>query len=459
MPRLIRLLAVGTAIACLAATGARSQPYATDPSSLPLPETYFPALKEILSAAVSQSPRMVARNAENAAAEGNRIVMRSGQLPSFAGYMGYYPWQRDWRADLPRYADVNRLNYNFSINQPIYHWGALQNTTRIGELQLKMTEGLTAEGYRILVQEIRGQYLALVIKKAALAKARLNQHMAEDNVTVSQTKLEKKVISEGDMFIARLALDRSKLAADQGEEDYNYSKSVFAKLCGAPVLSDSQIPDEIPDATPLAPAFEPMLSTFTSQKELNSYNLRYLSDQIEVEKLSYENITTRLRPQLNFQIGTSQDQTSYTTNIAAKYRVTSIFTGFVVNWSIFDGFATRGAAATSQAHRRELEQSYKDLSANLADQARNQLKQVGFARRGMEIANRLLESSAGALRDKKNDATRGLASEVDVNTFQLAYSEAQVSAFSARSDYLMKTGDFLSTTLQDPALANLPKHP
>src|ERR1019366_9125657 len=100
------------------------------------------------------------------------------QLPSFGGYVGYYPWQRDWRADFPPDAEVNRLDYKFSIHQPIYPWGALQNPTRIGELQLKMTEGQTAEGYRILVQEIRGQYLALVIKKAALAKAHFNLHMA-----------------------------------------------------------------------------------------------------------------------------------------------------------------------------------------------------------------------------------------------------------------------------------------
>ena len=50
---------------------ARAETYAS--SSLPLPETYFPALKGILEAAVKQSPRMIARNAENASAEGNRI--------------------------------------------------------------------------------------------------------------------------------------------------------------------------------------------------------------------------------------------------------------------------------------------------------------------------------------------------------------------------------------------------
>ncbi len=456
MSRPIRLFALCTAFVGLALPGVRSQPYQADPASLPLPETYLPALKDILSTAVSQSPRMIARNAENAVAEGGRIVMRSGQLPSVGGYVGYYPWQRDWRADLSKFADVNRLNYNFSINQPLYHWGALENNTRIGELQLRMTQGQTAEGYRILVQEIRGQYLALVIKKAALVRARLSLKMAEDNLSVAQTKLEKKVMSEAEIGMVRLMLDRAKLAADRTEEDYNDSKSVFAKLCGTPVLSDSQIPDEIPDPAGPTSTLEPMLTDFTSHKELDTYSLRNLNDQIEVEKLTYENTKTRLLPQLNFQIGTSQDQTSYTTNIAAKYRVTSVFTGFVLNWSIFDGFATRGAMASSLARRRQLEQSYKDMSANLADQARSQLKQVEFARRGMEIANRLLESSTGALRDRKADATRGLASEADVNTFQLSYQEAQINAFSARFDYLIKTGDFLSTMLKDPALVNLP---
>jgi len=51
------------------------------------------------------------------------------------------------------------------------------------------------------------------------------------------------------------------------------------------------------------------------------------------------------------------------------------------------------------------------MLVNVPEQARIQYKQVGFSRRGMDIANRYLVSSAGALRDKKADAGRGLASE------------------------------------------------
>jgi len=455
MPRLFRLLALGLPLVFSALTALYAQP--TYNSSLPVPETYFPALKGILASAVSQSPRMVARNAENAVAEGNRIVMRAGLLPSFGGYANYMPYDRQVRSDLPEATNVNRLNYNFSITQPLFHWGALQNNNRIGQLQLRMTEGLTAEGYRLLVQEIRGQYLGLVLKKNALARAQLSLKIAQDNFAVSQTKFEKKVISEADMFMPTVNRDQAQLAIDRATEDYANIKSVFAKLCGVPVLEDSAIPDEIPDVSELNPAFEPMLASYTSQQEPDSYALKNLGDQIEVEKLNYKNISTRLYPKLNLLLGTSQDQQSYSTNIANKYQVTDYFVGLQLNWTIFDGFAQKGSAAASLARRRQLEQSFKDTAANLPETARSQYKQVGYSRRSMEIANRILVSSTGALRDKKADAGRGLASETDVNTTRLSYEDTRINAYTARSDYLMKSAEFLSTLQQDPALANLPK--
>lgn len=453
--RLIRFFALGSTL-LLALPSARSQTVQT--SALPVPETYLPALKEILSAAVRQSPRMIARNAEDAAAEGNRIVQRAGQLPSVNGWAQYYPWDRQKRQDLTSATTTTRLNYNLTISQPVYHWGALQNNTRIGELQLRMTQGQTADGYRILVQEIRSQYMALIVKKAGLNRAHLSRQMAEDSYTVARTKLEKKVISDADMFMPTLSRDQTLLLEDRLTEDFDSAKRVFGKLCGMPPLTDDQIPDEIPEIPDGAPAFEPILQSYTS-KEPESYSLKFVGDQIAVEKLTYENINVRLRPNLNVVAGTSLDQQSYTTNIAQKFRVTDYFVGVQLNWSIFDGFAVSGAKASSMARRRQLEQSYKNLSTDLTDAAKSQYKQIGFSRRSMELSNRMLNGSVGALREKKNDAGRGLATEADVNTSLLQLHDSQISAYIARSDYLIKSSDFLSTTLQDPALANLPNRP
>ena len=457
MLRLTRLLTLGLASIALIAPVARSATYGSAP--LPLPETYFPGLKTILEAAVKQSPRMIAKNADNAAAEGNRIVLRSGQLPSVNGWAQYFPWDWQDRRDLPYTTITTKLNYNVTVTQPIYHWGALQNNTRIGALQLRMTQGQTADGYRLLVQEIRSQFLSLIVKKATLAKAHLSRQMAEDNFAASKVKLEKKVISDADMFMPTFSCDQSQLMEDRVSDDYENAKSVFAKLCGTPILSDDQIPNEIPDVSDPAPALEPILHAYVSQPEPESFALKSLGDQIAVEKLTYKNTDVRLRPNFNFVAGTSLDQQSYTTNIAQKYAVTDYFVGVQLNWAIFDGFAVSGAKASSLARRRQLEQSYKSLSADLVDAARSQYKQIGFSRRSMELSNRLLNGSVGALREKKADLSRGLASEIDVNTFQIQLADAQINAYVSRSDYLIKSSDFLSTTMQDPALANLPNKP
>jgi outer membrane protein TolC len=457
MSRFIRLITRGIFLAGFTWTGARAEP--APAADWPLPETYFPALKSLLSSAVSQSPRMVARNAEMAVAEGNRIVARSGQLPALTGFLQYFPWQRDDRADLPAPVTTNRLGFNLTLSQPIYHWGALRNNTRMGELQLHMTQGQTAEGYRLLVQELRAQYLQLVIRKVALARARLGLQIAQDNRDVAQTKFDRKVISSSDLFQPQLQLEQTQLALDRAAEDYESLKGVFARLCGTPVPSDASIPDEIPLVAGASPAFEPRLEAFTQQKDPGSYVLRNLRDQIEVERLSHQNITTRLRPQLNFLLGVSQDQQSYSPNLAAKYQVLSYFTGVQFTWSVFDGYAARGAAASSLARRRQLEASYQDQAASLTDQARSQLKQIGFARRSMDLSDRLLNANAAGLDQRKSDVGRGLASDADLRASQLAFQDAQLSTYSARADYLLKVSDYLSTLLEDPALANLPHAP
>jgi len=453
MLRSIRLLSIGIILGSVF-TAARAQH--PDAASLPLPENLFPDLKGILENAVKLSPRMVSRNAENAIAEQNYIAARAGQLPSVNAYLAYNPWQRDDRADLSAATDTKKLYYNFNITQPLYHWGALQSNTRIGELQLKVAKGQTADAYRMLVQELRSLYLSVILRRMVVTRTQLNLGIARDQLAVAQSKFEKKVIAEGDLFMPRLNHDQAVLAADRATEDYETAKATLAKLSGAPVLADSQIPAEIPVLAATNDTLAPYLARFTSQKDPRSFYLDSLRDQVEIEKLNYQVAGTRLKPKVNMVVGASQDELSYTTNIAAKYKVQSTYVGVQVNWTIFDGFAARSAVANALTRRRQAEQNYEDSLRNLTEAARSSLKQLGFSARSMELANRVLLSAEGFLHSKEDDVKRGLASEAEVNSARLNYYDSLINAFNSRFDYMMKTGDFLSMMLEDPALANLP---
>ena len=453
MLRLPRLIATGLIL--LGAFFASSRAQSTNTAALPLPENYFPELKGILEAAAKQSPRMILRNLDNVIAEQSRIAARSGQLPTVGGFLQYNPWQRDRRADLPEPTDTKKLYYNLSLNQPLFHWGALQNNTRIGELQAKITQGQTAEAYRGLAQEIRGTYLQLVLKKLLLARTQLHVEITRDQLAVAQTKFEKKVISEGDLFMPRLNHDQAILSYDRALEDFDSTKRTFAKLTGTPAIDDNQIAGGIPTITPAPDLLGAILATHVSKQDWNSYYLETLRKQLEVEKLNYKVAANRLRPNLNMIVGVSQDEQSYTANIANKYKLQSTFVGFQVSWSIFDGFAAHSAVASSDARRRQLQQTYEDAQTSLSDLARAQFKQIEFSARSMELANRLLGSAEGNLAGKKDELARGLASEAEVSNARLGFLDAQINAFNSRFDYLMKTGDFLSMILEDPALTNL----
>jgi outer membrane protein TolC len=446
-----RLIQLGLAALALASAAGPVRAATPDQPAVPLPETYFPTLNGLLESASRLSPRMVARNADDAVAEANRMVARSGQLPSLGGTLQFNGWQRDDRADLPAPTISQKMTYGLNVVQPLYHWGALQNNTRIGELQLRASRGQTAEAYRLLVQEIRAQFLQLIVRKTALAKARFNRGMVEQQFKLAEERLALKAIADSEMYFVRINRAQTDLSLDRTQEDYDAVKRTLAKLTGAPVLTDDQVPDAIPTLTVPLGALEGVLAEFGGGKAPTANSLMILQDQIRAEELSYKNAAVRLRPKVNLVVGMNQDEQSYTANLAAKYRVQSYFVGTQVSWSIFDGFAARGQKAGSLARRRQMEQSYRDLSADLVEQARNQLTQLRFSARAMDFTDQFLQLGEGGVRVRRDDMARGSASQADVDAAQLALFDARINAYNARIDFLLRTAEFLSTLAKDPA--------
>lgn len=441
-----------------------------------LPETYFPALKAILDTALQQSPKMIAKNAEVAISEQNRISARAGQLPSFSGYMNYYPWDRQVRADLKNEKDpvtglprnpniplnpkgatnVEKLSYTLSINQPIFHWGALKNGTRIANLQLKIAQGQTAEAYRLLAEEVRSQYLALIIKKAYLGRARASQKAAEDELALARSKLEKHVIADADMFSPTIAAEQARLAYDHNESDYEYALIAFGKLTGSAPLTDEQLPIDIPAVTPVGSVLESMASQFIGQSTLNTYALENAKRAIEVEELNYKIANTRLLPKFNAVAGVTQDQQSYSLNPGNRYQVQDKYAGVTVNWTLFDGFQARAAKATSLLRRRELQRAFEEQSTEVVAAIKKQMRELEFSARSLVIIEKLTGSAAIYLKVKEEDQERGIASATDVQAARLGYQDSQIAAFTARADYLMKVSDLVSAMQKDPLLANIP---
>ena len=419
------------------------------------PERVFPQLDTILTRAAQQSPRMLARAIDLEIAENNRIQARAAVLPTVGGSYRIYQ-ARDDRADQPKPITAKKSYYDFSITQPVFHWGERNNTKRIGEIQKAVAEGNYGEAYRALAQELRSKYLLLIIQKQTVKRAEAGLAYASQQVKLAEKRLAKADISELEMAPLRFSEEQGQLFVERSEFDYAQAKQTFARLSGVPELKDDEIPDEIPAIKHDAAAIDRLLADYLSAKEPPTVEAVNARRQIQVSELFYENEKTRLRPKFNFNAGANQDEQSFTTNVAQRYRVNSLYAGFSLNWQIFDGFTSQAATRSALARLRQARMDADETRLRLAQQAQQQAKFIYFSSRSMTLADRGLSGADALVQTRIADSKRGVATESDIAVAGIALIDARIAAYNARMEYFWRVSDFLGTLAADPVLSHLP---
>ncbi len=431
-------------------------------SEIPLPEKIHPGLDAILRSAIQQSPRMINQALDLEAADNDRIAARANLLPSVNGNYSY-----NYTRDTIQYVsgpgsapaipqNVTKTPYSVALSQPLFFWGERRNNDRIGKIQRELAQGRYLQGYRLLAQELRGGYLRLIVQKIALKRAHFYQEYVNNQLKLQEERLLKKVISEVDISIARLNAEQGQLALERTELDYENAKRSFVRLAGLASLDDAAIPDSVATAQYAAGPFDRLLADFLNQKEPETLEAYFLRQQIDIENLNYANAKTRLRPKVSGVLGLSEDEQNNIYGRGTKYSTASRYVGISVNWAIFDGFAAGAATRNALIRRRQLENNYQQMTEQLKQDAQTAVKQINFSARNMAINDRQLTSNLGYLNTVRDDFHRGVKSESDVGQVQLTVYDAELNAANARSDFLIRTGDFLGVLNEDPIVANLP---
>lgn len=441
-----RLLAAGSLFASLLLVQALGQGIVTA-------EQLYPGLDSILKQAVSQSPRMLNRALDLEIAENDRIAARAGLLPSVSGSYRYYE-SRERRADLADRLSVPKTYYDFSINQPLYHWGERSNNARVGQIREMIAKGNYQEGYRLFAQEVRSQYFRLIIGKIRAKRAAFYLEHATNQMKLGEQRLAQKVISEGQMFSLRIAAERAQIDAERAAFDHENEKTSFARLTGTPVLAPEAIPDEVPAIAGQDGAIQQTLQGFLAQGEVRSNEAINFRHAVDIERLNLANNKTRLLPKFNLVAGVSQDEQRYTA-LGSKYKVDSFYGGIAVNWTIFDGFSARSSVRSGLARLRQMESDQRMMNERIAQQAQTQARLAGFYARSASINGRLLESAEGNVVSKRQEFDRGVISQEDVNVAQIGLYDMQINTFSSRADYYNQVADFLGTVMADPVVANI----
>lgn len=423
--------------------------------SLPTAEQTFPQLQPILTAALQQSPRMIEQNLDLEIAASDLVVARSGLYPSVGSSFRDH-LANEKRKDISGTLNSDKLYYDISLTQPLFHWNERRNRAKIGRIQEQIAHKQYAQAYAGLAQEIRSAYLRLVIQKAQLEAATFAQAKAEQAYALAQERLRNRVISESEIFMPRINVDQAVLATDRARDSLDDTKRFFKALTGMAAPADEAIPTMITRTMATEGEINRLVAGFLSQAEPRTFATEILKARLDVERLNYAITKTNLRPKFNIVAGISQDEVSYTTNLAAKFGVRTQYVGISGNWTLFDGLATRGYVASALARVRKLEANYKRLTDDLGAEIQRSARQLQFAERQMYIQDQLFFSAEAFLKARKEDFSRGTAAEADVAMAQLSLNRELVATLQARADFLLRSSEFIASIMNEPALANLP---
>jgi len=392
------------------------------------------------------------------AAGGDLTQARSGLYPAVrttSRLLG----TSDIRRDQPGSTLATKTFYDVSFSQSLFHWGERRNTARIGAIRAAIAERNYTEGYRMLAREIRQGYLSLISLKSQLVGARFDRKQAEAALRAAEERVKAGVITEAELFGPQVALERAQLGEAAAESAFTAAGEQFEFLTGAAAPTEEELPAELPEIQGESAANGSLLTEFLAEPEPSTPTLERLKQEVEVDRLTYKNQKTRLRPKFNFVLGITQNEESYTVNSAERYGVTSRYVGIEVSWAIFDGWATRGAVRSSLARLRSAEARYAQAQSAVSRQARAAARSLDLAQRQMRIDDRLLSSSRDYLRIREEDFAAGRVTRDVLSQAQAGYYSARSSANTARLNYLMAQVDFLTTVDRDPLIQRASKHP
>jgi outer membrane protein len=422
-----------------------------------LPEAVSPQLNEILRQALNQSPRMMIRNANAAAAHADMLTAKSARLPTVGGSASFQKSEED-RGDSLGGIPTDRTYYNFSIDQVLFRWGEVSRNIQNAEIRLAIDEGNTRKAYALLASEVRTAYLELVRSRRGLERARFALSINDGDLEEIQKKRAQNLASDFDVYNAEITQQYGSYNAGIAEDRFQVASATLARLTGTPKLSFEQVPNDIP--TPKvaqdAEIIVREVAKFLSDAEPTNTDLRAALENLKIQQNNLKNTEVSLRPKFSVSAGLSLDDQAYSRSVADRYQVESQYIGINLYWSIFDGFATKRRIRSALSGIRASEVRIENMSRELIDDVESHARLLKTLALAVVIDERKLDSARLQLKAMIESEARGEASEAQINVLKLGVHDAVGAALYARHNYWNKLSSLVGLIDVDPILDRVP---
>lgn len=412
------------------------------------PERVLPGLERLISEALGGSDAMIEQALRDAESEGRRGVSDSRVLPSLKAGVEL---REEQVLDPEPGGDERRqrLIYNVTLSQPLFHWGARQAEKRIGALGYQMDRIDAEVAAQGAVNLARRSYLNLVASRQERAFGRESLERKRAAFALQRQRVESgragaNTAEELERELRRLELESERAELAFGGQVYDFA--AFLNVEESTLLA--HLDETVPPVEPLAAAELLSLEATIPDRLEDNENLVKLRKLAEAGEEELRIVNASLRPKLNAVLGLSQNGLDVD---GIRREEELVYAGLAVDWNIFDGFATAGERKQALSRLQRNLIAAENLRASLARSLRVDLRSLDLSGKALALDEESLNRQTAELADAEDKLVRGQLAEDRLAELRVALQRARISIQRARSDYLMQVCFFASRLGLDPS--------
>ncbi len=415
-------------------------------TDLPLPEDYYPGLRQILEKAGRQAPELVRVGIDREVAQERLKIARSRYYPSVGvgGNLGYRFVQRQGEDDDGSASG----SVSVGVNRPLFFWGAVEAGVEQGEIDFENSLLETKEQFQGTVQRLRDQYLELILNEMRLRNLRLRRANLETSLARRESDYRAGRLSEEEYLSYIIQLDNSLIEIEELEDERDQTLATFKRISG--VREDPEVPTGISPIDLDDLEAELRGEEFDPTWVEDTFNIQLNRNTMEKVNLDSTIIASRQRPNVSFSASVSQAPV----NTATANDVDTIrwFAGLSVSWNIFDGFATQADRRINLLQKRRLESQIRTNIEILDEERTRMTDRLLVMVRKQRLVERRFELDSRIYSRVKQQYGEGRVSANEFRTTQAEFYSDEYSLHVARASLLQAIADYLVIINADRAV-------
>src|SRR5690606_19068153 len=258
-------------------------------------------------------------------------------------------------------------------------------------------------------------------------------------------------ISESEITNQRLSTEEARLSRRRNEHDLETYVRIYAHLSGDPTFNADRIAESMPAPQVSPEMVEARFARVSPETDRDLAAAEVQELQLKQNEKRYEIERVRLRPRVS--LIASHGLANLTTATSATIDQTAVVTttaGVVVNWTIFDGLASRGARLAALAAKRVGERQYENFVTTTLNELRRIQREIELATDGLAIAERRAGLVAEALERARADFAAGRIAQSTLDAHLSQSRATEVSIAGARSQLFARWIEYVGLAGLDP---------